>query len=80
MSLTGKIIGFPGLEIERVVRKNGIWVWAKPKRRPNCLYCDHPNLRIKATYDRTIKHTRQGNQLMTLHLRVPTFWLSITRS
>ena len=73
MSLTGKIIGFPGLEIERVVRKNGIWVWAKPKRRPNCLYCDHSNLRIKATYNRTVKHTRQGNQVMTLHLRVPKY-------
>jgi transposase len=30
-------------------------------------------LRIKATHKRTVKHTRQGNQVMTLHLRVPKY-------
>lgn len=73
MSLTGKIIGFPSLEIDRVIRKDGIWVWAHPKRRPRCIYCDEGRLRIKATYTRTIKHTRQGNQVMTLYLRVPKY-------
>ena len=73
MSLTGKIIGFPSLEIERVVRKNGIWVWAKPSCRPNCLYCKSADLRIKATYQRTVKHTRQCNQVMTMYLRVPKY-------
>ncbi|TEA72627.1 hypothetical protein ERD84_01585 [Pollutimonas harenae] len=27
--------------------------------------------RIKATHQRTLKHTRQGSQLMVLHLAVP---------
>jgi len=31
------------------------------------------DLRIKATHRRTVKHTRQGNQVMTLHLRVPKY-------
>lgn len=73
MSLTGKIIGFPSLEIDHVVRNDGIWVWAHPKRRPRCIHCDATKLRIKATYTRTIKHTRQGNQVMTLYLRVPKY-------
>ncbi len=30
-------------------------------------------LKIKATHQRTVKHTRQGNQVMTLHLRVPKY-------
>jgi transposase len=30
-------------------------------------------VRIKATHQRTVKHTRQGNQLMVLHLRVPKY-------
>ncbi|WP_372783871.1 transposase family protein, partial [Litorivivens sp.] len=32
-----------------------------------------PGLRIKASYWRTVKHTRQGNQVLTLHLRVPKY-------
>jgi transposase len=30
-------------------------------------------VRIKATYQRTLKHTRQGNRLMVLHLSVPKY-------
>jgi len=30
-------------------------------------------LRIKATYQRTLKHTRQGNRLILLHLRIPKY-------
>lgn len=73
MSHAGRIIGIPGLEIERVVRRKGIEVWAKPVHRPPCKHCQGNGLRIKATYLRTVKHTRQGNQVMTLHLRVPKY-------
>lgn len=73
MSLASRIIGIPGLEIERVRRKHDIEVWARPRFRPNCLHCDHPDLTIKATHKRTVKHTRQGNRVMTLHLRVPKY-------
>ncbi|MEX1666630.1 ISL3 family transposase [Zhongshania arctica] len=73
MSHAGRIIGIPGLEIERVVRRNGIEVWAKPVHRPPCKHCQGDGLRIKATHVRTVKHTRQGNQVMTLHLRVPKY-------
>lgn len=73
MSHAGTIIGIPGLEIERVKRSRGIEVWARPYRRPPCKHCQSPDLRIKATHKRTVKHTRQGNQVMTLHLRVPKY-------
>lgn len=74
MSHANKIIGIPHLEVERVDRNKGIEVWAKPSFRPNCKYCNGHELKIKATHSRTIKHTRQGNQLMTLHLRVPKYY------
>ena len=73
MSHAGTIIGIPGLQIERVKRSRGIEVWARPYRRPPCKHCRSPDLRIKATHRRTVKHTRQGNQVMTLHLRVPKY-------
>ena len=74
MSHTGRIIGLPGLEIERVAREDGIDVWAKPSYRPSCKYCSGNKLTIKATHQRTVKHTRQGNQLMRLHLQVPKYF------
>ena len=73
MSHAGMIIGIPGLQIERVKRSRGIEVWARPYRRPPCKHCQSQDLRIKATHNRTVKHTRQGNQVMTLHLRVPKY-------
>jgi|GEM_PF-2402553 len=68
MSCTDSILGIEGLEVQRVDRGPIIHVWAKPKRRLDCIYCLQSPVRIKATHDRTLKHTRQGNQLMVLHL------------
>jgi len=46
---------------------------AQPKQRPACPDCANTALRIKATYQRTVKHTRLGAHLMLLHLRVPKY-------
>tara|TARA_R100000149_G_C5863663_1_gene128918 strand:- start:186 stop:1376 length:1191 start_codon:yes stop_codon:yes gene_type:complete len=73
MSPIDSILGLPGLTIERAQRLDAIHVWAGPDKRPRCLYCAQGPVRIKATYRRTVKHTRQGNQLMVLHLRVPKY-------
>jgi len=73
MSLAGLILGLPELEVERVDRNDAITVYAKPKKRPCCLHCEYPRVRIKATYRRTLKHTRQGNQLITLYLKAPKY-------
>lgn len=68
-----QIIGIPDLKVERVDRSRGIDVWASPSSRPCCKYCQAQDVRVKATDQRTVKHTRQGNQVMTLHLRVPKY-------
>jgi len=73
MSHAGLIQGLPELEVERVDRNDAISVYAKPRKRPCCLHCQHPKIRIKATYQRTLKHTRQGNQLITLYLKAPKY-------
>ena len=74
MSHAGMIIGIPGLEVMRVKSKRGIDVWARPYRRQaSCQHCGGANLRIKATHKRTVKHTRRGNQVMILHLKVPKY-------
>ena len=74
MSHAGMIIGIPGLEVVRVKSKRFIDVWARPYRRQRyCEHCGGSELRIKATHTRTVKHTRRGNQLMILHLKVPKY-------
>lgn len=73
MSHAGTILGITELEIEHIHRHDEIKVWAKPSRRPACQHCASKSLRIKATHRRTVKHTRQGNQVLTLHLKVPKY-------
>jgi len=73
MSTIDSILGIPGLVVQSVKRAQDIHVWARPRRRPACLYCAAQPVRIKATHERTLKHTRQGNQLMVLHLVVPKY-------
>src|SRR5690606_13895811 len=73
MSPLNSILGIRDLIIDRVQRGREIHVWAHPSTRMACLYCQQMTVRIKATHQRTLKHTRQGNQLMVLHLRVPKY-------
>jgi len=73
MSQVHSILGLPDVVIDRVDRGQEIQVWARPKTRPACVYCEHRPVRIKATYQRTLKHTRQGNQLLIVHLRSPKY-------
>ena len=73
MSHAGVILGISDLEVERVERDQSIRIYARPTRRPSCIHCKHDGVKIKATRQRVLKHTRQGNQLMTLHLRAPKY-------
>lgn len=73
MSPVDSILGLEGLVVRQVKRAKDIHVWASPAKRPVCVYCGHEVVRIKATHQRTLKHTRQGNQLMMLHLSVPKY-------
>jgi len=76
MSHATRILGLSGLEVERVDqdREDGIAVYARPTKRPVCRHCQQGGLKIKATYQRTLKHSRQGNRLLTLHLRTPKYY------
>lgn len=74
MSHLGVILGISDLEVERVERDRGIAVYARPTKRPSCIYCQHKGVKIKATYQRTLKHSRQGNRLLTLHLKAPKYY------
>ncbi|MFC4352870.1 hypothetical protein ACFOW6_15060 [Fodinicurvata halophila] len=73
MSPTDSLLGIEGLAVQRVERRRDIHVWARPKERLACVHCLHTAVRIKATYRRTLKHSRQGNQLLVLHLSVPKY-------
>jgi len=50
MSQIDSILGLPGLAVQRVNRKLGIHVWAKPTTRPPCAHCASDAVRIKATH------------------------------
>src|SRR5690606_34072279 len=73
MSPIDSILGLPGLVVQQVKRAKDLHVWAAPRRRTACIHCACERVRIKATHQRTLKHTRQGNQLIVLHLRVPKY-------
>ena len=67
------IIGLPGVELERAVDDNGFRVFARCSVRPPCVHCGSKRSRIKASFDRELKHTRQGNRLMLLVIRSHKF-------
>ncbi len=74
MSHASGILGIRGLEVDSVDRQEDIKVYARSKSRPDCIHCGGAHLKIKATYRRTLKHTRQGNQLLTLFLKAPKYY------
>lgn len=71
MSPIDSILGIEDLVVHAVRRSEQIHVWAGPRQRPSCPRCAGERVRIKATHRRTLKHTRQGNQLMVLHAYFP---------
>jgi transposase len=63
------IIGLAGIELESASRDALIEVSGRACFRPACIHCGNFRCRIKNSFTRTLKHTRQGNQLMVLHIR-----------
>ncbi len=63
------IIGLPGVELEKATRQGLIEVTGFATFRPLCIHCGYSRCHIKDSFIRTLKHTRQGNQLMLLHIR-----------
>lgn len=67
------IIGLPGIEIESATGEDFIVIRAKTSFRPACIHCGASRSRIKASFNRQLKHTRQGNRLMLLVIRSHKF-------
>lgn len=67
------IIGLPDLELEHALSIDAIEVYARTSVRPPCMRCGGNRTRIKASFNRRLKHTRQGNRLMILHVRSRKF-------
>lgn len=74
MSPLDSILGIDGLSIYQVEKHRNIHIWAKPCDRPRCIYCANSKVIIKATYNRKLKHSRQGNRLVFLYLKVPKYY------
>jgi transposase len=62
------IIGLPGVQIEEVETSSSIVVYAKTTLKPPCIYCGGKRSRIKSSFRRELKHTRQGNRVMILSI------------
>jgi transposase len=67
------IIGLPGIELESAVAESCVLVQAKTTIRPPCVHCGGQRSRIKSSFDRRLKHTRQGNRLIILVVRSHKF-------
>lgn len=63
------IIGLAGIKLESATGEGLIEVKAHACFRPLCIHCGNSRCRIKSSFIRTLKHTRQGNRLMMLHVR-----------
>lgn len=64
------IIGLSDLEILNVTEDQDIHVMAEYRGERRCLACQSENLRLKDHYFRRLKHTRIGNRLVHLKVRV----------
>lgn len=73
------IIGLPGVEIESVSSDGSIVVEARFVGRTACSHCEAKRYRIKSTFTRKLKHTRQGNRLMVVWLRSHKFICLVCR-
>lgn len=64
------IIGLPDIEIEKVEEGQETLVTAAYRGKKACAYCRSESLRLKARYFRRLKHTRIGNRLICVQIRV----------
>jgi transposase-like protein len=74
MPCINDIIGLPGIQIESVGGKHGTIVEAKFVGRTACSHCEARRYRIKSTFTRKLKHTRQGNRVLELWLQSHKFF------
>ena len=63
------IIGLPGFQIQNVQKDRVIEVSGVYLDRPACAHCGAKGCRIKSSFWRRLKHSRQGNMLIELLVR-----------
>lgn len=79
MPCPNNIIGLPDLEIEEVIRDSGLVVEARFSGRTACTHCEAKRYRIKASFTRKLKHTRQGNRVMEIWVKSHKFICLVCR-
>lgn len=68
------IIGCPDLHLKEISWADHPTYIAHSEARPSCLYCGFSSVRIKASFWRLLKHSRQGNRLVHLKVRARKFY------
>ncbi|MCB9073040.1 MAG: ISL3 family transposase [Bdellovibrionaceae bacterium] len=63
------VIGLPDLELKSIEYDKKIYVEARLRERPNCIRCGSQRLHIKYSFNRSINHSRLGNQVMVVRYR-----------
>lgn len=79
MPCINNIIGLPGVEIETVGGNHSIVVEARFVGETACAHCEAKRYRIKSSFRRKLKHTRQGNRVMEVWLRSHKFLCLVCR-
>lgn len=79
MPCVNDIIGLPGVELEAVFTKDVFAVEARFVGRTACTHCEAKRYRIKSSFTRKLKHTRQGNRVMEIWLKSHKFVCLVCR-
>lgn len=79
MPYSNSIIGLPDVEIEAVRSNRTITVEARFVGRTACSHCEAKRYRIKSSFTRKLKHTRQGNRVMEIWLKSHKFVCLVCR-
>lgn len=69
MPYSNDIIGLRDVEVENVSGSNPVVVEARFVGRTACAHCESKRYRIKSSFSRELKHTRQGNRLLVVRLK-----------
>ena len=70
---TQDILGLPDLKHERTAYGDQIHLYGKLKERPACPRCEHPNVQIKCSFNRELRHLKLGNQIGVIRFRSHKF-------
>jgi transposase len=58
-----EILGLPDLFHESTYSDKRIYLYGRLKKKPPCPKCAHPNVHVKSSFRRELRHFKMGNQL-----------------